>query len=651
MPPEEKSQIEELKKSLYSRTAPDVRTHRKLRFRDETSSVQKEWERPADGADGEGGAMATNPNKSYEDHSMSFFTKLLIGSAIFCVIAVGIGAYLFFNGTNMISADNIDIKISGPVSIPGGEPVSFDIAVTNKNNVDLQLVDMSVNFPAGTTDPADPAQELRKYTKLIGDLGTGSSASETVQAIIFGEENMQKQVVVSLTYSIKGSTAVFTKTKSYDVLINSSPILVTASSFKEITSGQEFDIKVDIKSNSGQTLKNILLTANYPAGFVFISSNLRSVSADNTVWRIGDIPAGAERNITIHGKIQGENSDVRTFRFSVGAQDSLQANRIGTEYMNVQNDISIQKPFVSVAIEVDNDGTNSDFVTEFDRSRNIDISWFNNLSVPVSNVVIVAHLSGNAYSKEAVVPENGYFRSTTDDIIWNQQTTPELASVAPGDTGKVSFSITPKDLSTDASQLVNPTIIISANISGDRTQESEVPESLSAITSRNIHVSSRVSLSGRIVRSIGPFINSGPIPPQAEQETTYTVLWAVDNTSNSVGNAKVTATIPAYVKWLGNISPSTEALTFDNNSGTISWDIGSLAAHANTSSRRREVAFQISFLPGVDLVGSSPVLVNPATLTALDSFTNAQLESSQGFLITSFSTDPSFKYNDSIVVR
>ncbi len=645
MPPEEKSQIEELKKTLYSRTAPDVRTRRKLRFKDEASSIQREWERPVEEE------VVSSLNKSYEDSSMSFFTKLLIGSGIFFVIAVGIGAFLFFNGSNLVSANNIDIKINGPVSISGGEPVSFDIAVTNKNSIDLQQVDLSVSFPSGSTEPSDPTQELRKYTKFIGDLSAGSSADDTVQAIIFGEENMQKQVVVSISYSIKGSTAIFTKTKSYDILINSSPILVTASSFKEITSGQEFDTKILVKSNSGQTLKNILLTASYPTGYEFISSNVKAVSADNSIWKIGDIPAGAERTITIRGKIQGEDSDMRIFRFSVGAQDSTQPNRIGTEYMNIQNDISIQKPFVSLAIGFDSDNSVNDFVAELDRSRSVEISWFNNLAVPVTNAVITVHLSGNAYSKDAVIPEDGYFRSSTDDIIWNQQTTPELASIAAGDSGKISFYVTPKDLSSDKSQTVNPRITILANVAGDRSQESQVPESLSAIASRNIHVSSRVSLSGRIVRSTGPFTNTGPIPPKAEQETTYTVLWTVDNTSNSVGDAKVSATLPAYVKWLGNISPSTESVTFDNNSGTILWDIGSLAARSNTSSRRRELAFQVSFLPGVDLVGTSPVLTNPATLTAVDGFTKAKLQSSQGYLITSFSTDPSYKYYDSVVAR
>ena len=647
MPPDEKSSIEDLKRSLYSRTTPEVRTRRKLRFHDDNSTVQKSWETVAE--ENPQTYFNNSYKNPYKDHSMSFLKKILIGSIIFCVIAVGVGAYFFFNGANLISANNINITINGPVSIPGGAPVSFDIALTNNNSVDLQSVDMAVNFPDGTTDPSDPTQVLKKYTQFIGNLNTSNTVHQTVQAIMFGEENMQKEVQVSLTYSVKGSSAIFTKVKTYDVLINSSPIIVTASSFKEITSGQEFDMKVRVKSNSSQTLKNVLLTASYPFGFVFMSSNLKPYSSDNTVWKIGDIPAGGESDITIHGKLQGEDSDLKSFRFSVGAQDSTNPKNIGTEYMSLQQDITIQKPFVSLGISIDSNTTNTDFVGQFDHTHQVSISWFNNLTVPVTNAVITAHLSGNAYDKNSIAPNGGYFRSATDDIIWNQQTNPELASLAAGGSGNISFSVIPKDLGNGTNQLVNPTIHITANVSGNRTQEAQVPESLTAINSRNIIVSSDISLSGRVVRSFGPFTNTGPIPPKAETETTYTVVWTVDNTSNSVGNAKVTATLPAYVKWLGNVSPSSENISFDSNSGTVSWNIGSLSNYSSGSSRRREVDFQISFLPGVDLVNQTPVLVNQAVLTAQDSFTGAQLQSTQNVLLTSFSTDPAFKFNDGVV--
>lgn len=647
MPPsDDNSRIEELKKSLYSREAPEVRTRRKLRWSEKPEQVRTSWGEPK-----EEEAAPQELNKKYEDHSMSFFTKLLIGSFIFCVIALGIGAYLFFNGANLVSANNINIEINGPVSIPGGEPVSFDVVATNKNNVDLQLVDMTVNFPAGTTDPSDPTKSLQTYQHTIGDLPAGGSSKQTVQAIIFGEENTQKTISVTLAYSIKGSSAVFTKTQTYDVLISSSPITVTVNSFGQITSGQEFDMSVDLKSNSEDTLKNVLLKADYPFGYTFISSNLPPKN-DNQTWQIGDIPPGADRTIVIHGKLEGEDSDTRVFHFTVGAGSGQNSNTIGTEYALQTQEMTIEKPFISLAVSVDNDQSSSgDHVGQFGQSEHVTINWFNNLSTAVSNVNITAKLSGSAYDKSSVTPDFGYYQSADNQIIWNQQTNPELASVAPGSSGTVSFSIIPRDLGTPDQPIVNPNIVISASVSGDRTQESNVSGNLSAAVTRNIDISSNVALTGRIIRSTGPFSNTGPIPPVADTPTTYTVDWTVDNTSSSVTNAQVVATLPPYVKWLGQTAPSTEDISYDQNTGTVTWNIGNVSTYTLGSNRRREADFQISLQPSVDQIGQSPTLVSQAKLTATDSYTNATLESDQDPLTTRFSTDPAYKEGDEIVAK
>lgn len=641
--PEDGNRIEELKESLYSRTAPPVRSRRKLRFSDEESTVQKGWERKED-ADARPKSVLT---KSYEDHSMSFFTKLFIGSAVFFIVALGIGTYLFFKGANLISADNIDIQISGPVSIPGGEPVKFDIKVINRNNVDLQVVDMSVDFPDGTTDPTDPTKELKTFREVLGDIPAGRSASKSVEAIIFGEENLQKQINVTATYSVKGSTSVFTKTKGYDVLIKSSPINATIDSFTEVTSGQEFEMKVSVKSNSPQTLKNVLMKASYPFGFTFISSDIKPLT-DNATWRIGDVPPGGERKITIRGKIQGEDGDLRVFRFAVGAQSSLNSQTIGTEYMALEHHMTIEKPFVSLRMSFENDEGNEDYVASFEDPIRVRLEWFNNLPVSVSNMQITAKITGNAYAASGVEPESGLFRSATGEIVWNQQTNSELRSAGAGESGSVTFTVIPKDKSTARSLITNPGLLITASVSGNRTQESRVPESLSSVASRAVRVASVATLTGRIVRTIGPFTNGGPIPPKADNATTYTVIWTVDNTTSLLSNAQVTATLPAYVKWTGSYAPSKESIVYEPNSGTVTWNVGNVETHTLASrgtgvSARREVMFQISFEPGINQVGESPVLVNRTTLSATDDYTRVRLESVQESLTTRFSTDPSYR--------
>ena len=643
-PADEKNRIEELKKSLYSRSAPDVRTRRKLRFTPADTVVQKDWNTAPEERE------APQLNTAYEDHSMSFFTKLLIASIVFCLIAVGLGAYLFFNGANLISANNIDINISGPVSIPGGAPVTFNIQVTNKNNVDLESADLAVDFPAGTTDPADSTQELKTYRELLGDIKAGNSAQKAVAAIMFGEENLQKQIAVSVTYKVKGSTTLFTKKTSYDVLINSSPIVVTVDSYTEITSGQEFDLKVKLKSNSQDILKNVLLKGNYPFGFTFISSSIKPLS-DNATWKIGDIPPGAERTITIHGKVQGEDGETRVFHFLAGAQSSTDPKSIGTQYMTVDHTMTMQKPFVSLGIAINNTDGPNDFVGQFGQNERVTIKWFNNLPTTVSNMVITAKLSGSAYDKTAVYPDQGYFNSATNEIVWNQQTTSGFESVGAGESGEVSFSLIPKDTSTAANPLVNPVVTVTAGVAGNRTEGQSVPEKLSSLATRTTRVSSNVALTGRVLRTIGPFVNMGPIPPKVEQSTSYTVVWTVDNTSSAVNNAQVIAGLPPYVKWLGQVSPSTEDVTYDENSGVVTWNIGNVNTYTLNSSRRREVYFQISFMPSINQADQTISLVNQSTLTATDSFTGAQLQSKQDYLTTRFSTDPNYKEGQSQVAR
>ncbi|MEK7641928.1 MAG: hypothetical protein AAB365_02955 [Patescibacteria group bacterium] len=647
MPPaEDQNRIEELKKSLYSRSAPDVRTRRKLRFTPTESTVQTAWERPPE----EESVAPTQLNTTYKDTSMSFLTKLLIGSLIFCVIAIGLGAYLFFNGSNLISGDNIAIDISGPVSIPGGAPVSFDIKVTNRNTVDLQSADLAVDFPDGTTDADDRVSELKNFRELLGDIPAGGTVTKTVKAIMFGEENLQRQIGVNVTYKVKGSTALFTKKTSYDVLINSSPIMLTVDSFEEITSGQEFEIKVSLKSNSQDVLKNVLLKGSYPFGWSYVSSDIKPL-ADNATWKIGDIPAGAERIVTIRGKVQGEDSESRVFRFTAGAQSAIDPKNIGTQYMSAEQSLTIQKPFISLAVAINNDDAPTDYVGQFGQNQRMSINWFNNLPTSVSNMVITAKLSGSAYDKATVQPDLGYFNSATNEITWNRQTNSDFGTVGAGESGSISFTLSPKDTGTALNPLINPTVVVAVSAAGSRAQGSSVPEKLSSSITRTTRVSSNVALTGRILRSIGPFTNTGPIPPKVEQATTYTVLWTVDNTSSAVGNARVTASLPAYVKWLGAINPSGESVTYDENTGLITWDIGNVSTYTEGSSRRREVYFQVSFQPSVNQADQSPTILNQATLTATDNFTGAQLQSKQDYLSTRFSTDPNYREGQATVVR
>lgn len=643
MPPAEKSRIEDLKRSLYERGAPEVRTRRRFRFSDRDSGLKTDWEHPKEP---EGPASL---NEVYEKHSMSFFAKLLIGSAVFCALALAGGAYIFLNGANLISANNIDITMSGPVSVSGGSTVPVSVTVVNKNNVTLRAATLEVDFPSGSADPSDPTKTMKPYQVVLGDLPPGGSITEQTGAVMFGEQDLEREITATVSYGIQGSSSVFTKIQTYAVLISSSPAVLSVSSFKEVASGQPFGMTVDLKSNSQDVLHNVLMKAAYPFGYSFKSSSIAPADAAGDSWFMGDLPPGADRQIVITGSLTGENSDTRAFRFSAGAQSRSDPAAISSVYAQAEQDVAVAKPFISVGMAIESDRSSSDYVGRFGQQVSVRVDWSNNLPETVSNAVITVHLSGSAYDPSGVSPGSGYFRSSTNDIVWDQRSDPALASVPAGGSGYEIFSVTPVDAgAVSGVQTVDPEVTLSASVSADRTQESGVSGQTAAIA-RNIKIASDATLSGRVVRTEGSFADSGPIPPKVDQKTAYTVVWTVDNTSNVLSNAQVTAVLPPYVSWTGQIDPTGADVSYDANSGTVTWNVGAVDTYTLGSSQRKSVSFQVVLQPGVDQIGQAPILVRQATLSAADSWTGGAVTGSQDPLTTSFSTDPAFKQGDDIV--
>jgi hypothetical protein len=158
-------------------------------------------------------------------------------------------------------------------------------------------------------------------------------------------------------------------------------------------------------------------------------------------------------------------------------------------------------------------------------------------------------------------------------------------------------------------------------------------------------------LTGRSLYSRGPFKNTGPIPPHAEEVTTYTVVLNARNTQNDISNGKVTAQLGSNVMWLGKVSPSTETVSYDELKKTIIWDIGTLPSGSGFDAVAREVNVQLSLTPSIGQVGNSPILLTNILFSGKDAFTQAEVTSSADPVTTKISTDPTYVQGDELVTK
>ncbi len=625
---EKRNKLEDIKKGLYSRDNATPPFKRRHSLGSNIVEAKTKW--------------SDDDLKKESDFKLPYKNIFLV-AVIFFIFAIGFASYKFFVSGNMISGDNIEIFIRGPVSIAGGEVLPLDIEVKNKNNVDLKVVDLKIQYPDGTRSPDDLSIPLVRYSELLGDINTGKSVKRLLKAVLFGEENVKKEIKFTVEYRVPGSNAIFYREKTYSILINSSPINLKVLGVGEISANQKTDFIIEIESNSLSVIKNLILKADYPFGFDYISANPKPSSVDDSVWSIGDLEPGAKRTIKLSGSINGQDGEERVFRFTVGTPDKLDDNTINTAFSIYTANVSIKKPFLGVNLFINGDSS-KEVVVNSGTKIIADIAWQNNLTTNIYDVAIKVKLSGKILDKTTVYTDEGFYNSLDNTITFDKQKNIAFASVEPGYQGETDFvfSLFGPQSQTGAS-FNNPEVDMDISVFGNRIGGGNVPQELLYSTTKRIKAASVLRLTSRSLRSVGPFENTGPIPQVAEQESTYTITWSATNLLNDVNDAKVTAVLPQYVKWNELTSPTIEKVNYNSSTNEVTWNIGGIKAGTGLTYYPREVSFNLSFTPSLSQVGEAPEILGQATIRGIDSFTNVEVGETKPRVTTEVVTDPNYK--------
>jgi len=639
-----KSKISQLEKVLDSRENKVFRKAKRHELHDQNIVVNQDWD---DNEFRVGEEIFSSPEKP---QGLSFPMKILIGSAIFFILALGIAAFKFLGGGNMVSGDNIDVTVKAPISVTGGEILPFEIEIRNNNNTTLSGVDMGITFPTGSRQADNISLPANRIQEYIGNISPGQVVKKNLAVVLFGSENEKKDISISLEYRITGSNSLFNKNKIVSVLISSAPVNIVVTGPQEVNTNQTVNYKVEVTSNSPTIIKDLLLKADYPFGFSFINS-VPNYYSKNNLWLIGDLEPGAKRTIMISGILNGQEGEERSFDFSLGAQSASDSQAIGVEFTSYLAAITIRRPFVSADIYFNGNDVDEYVIGSGEKIETV-IRWQNNLPYEVSDVSITAKITGNDVNKASIQVEGGFYRSIDNTIIFNKNTNSVFANLSPGQTGESKFSLSSfSSNSVTGSILSNPTINLEISVKGRRVDFQGGQENVLFSDTRKIKITSDPKLYAKALYSIGPFQNTGPIPPKAEQKTTYTVTWTVTNPLNNLSNARVSAVLPTYVEWLSSVSPDRERVDYNEDTGQVIWTIGNISAGAGIVSPAKEVSFRISFLPSVSQIGISPDLIGAATLTAKDNFTLVEVSNNFQGLNTRLTSDPNFDPNDDIVLQ
>ncbi len=636
MPNDTKSKIASLEEELYSK---DFKPHEV----DDSLDRKETLDAPSWNTRSEVSSLLEEKATAEKYHKM--MKKFLIVSIVFFVLATLVTSFVWWQGSNIISGENITVDVTAPNAVAGGEPFETKILVTNNNKVQIDVAVLFLEYPTGFYTVTDKST-LPRISENLGPIAPGETITKSINTLLYGEEGTQKNVSVILEYRMSGSNATQKKLGSYAVKISSSPVNVKLNQLKEASAGQDVEMIIDVESNSQNSQDDLLLIATYPFGFSFKSAD-PTPTYGTGIWNIGTLKAQEKRLIKIRGIIDGQEGEEKITNVSVGTRSERDERLIGIVYNTTNETLAVTKPFLSVDVAVDGKRA-PEYSVSFGKGIRADIFWQSNNPTKITDAIIDVKLRGEALDRYSIYSSNGgFYRSIDDTIVWDKAGDPDLSVIEMGDKGSLSFYFSPITFGVDTIRTVkNPEITLEVKARARRASDVGVSEEISTFASRKIRIGTDLRLAVRGLYFSGPFTNTGLLPPKVEKETTYTIVWTIRNASNNVSNVSVKTTLPIYVKWLGKISPDGEDIVYNNSESEVMWNVGRIPAGGT-----REAAFQISFLPSLSQIKTEPQLVGESFLIGFDDFTKTELQDRKASVRTSINADPKFLPNQGIVVE
>lgn len=561
---------------------------------------------------------------------------------IFLLIAIG--GYIYYL-LQPPSTPNVVMTFSDPGQIVVGQPFSLTITVSNKSKSVLQNAELNITLPDGLSFVGEDSTQ-RTLTESIGTLSSQTiNPPQTIQVIADPTAAGKSQTIsAQLTYQTAATaTTQFQNKASTAVTIGAqSALSLSYSAPSSIFSGQNFDITVNYQNNTAQALNGVQLTMQYPPAYHFVSSTTTApTGAASNVWNLGTVAPNATGTLVITGNIVGPTAAQYQLTGTIGATFSSQ------NYAAAAAPVSFAVTPSPLSLTIALNNTSSTYTSALSDSLHYVLTYKNNSSVTFQTVNISATLVGAMYDFSSL-KTSGTFNSKSNTITWYTANTPELASLAPGQSGTVDFTVTTKG-AFPIKQISNKnySLAVTAQATSPTVPPNTAGTNTTSITALTSKVGGEIDLTSDAFykEASTTIVNSGPYPPVVDQPTTYTIHWTIVNYSTDMQNVTVSAYLQSGSTFTGVATStglaSTSLPTYNAGTGQITWTIPYIPATTGVISTPAQTVFQITNTPSVNQNGQTITLLGPATLTATDVYTSSTVQNSAAAVTTHLTDDPS----------
>lgn len=550
-----------------------------------------------------------------------FVSKLAIGLIAGSIVVSAISIFYIFRFQN---TRGIDLSLSAPDEILSGVPFDLKVEFSNDSGAILEDARLTLSLPEGAAFFGRDPQILID-NKPLGNIGVGSLIQESYKIILFAPDGDSREFKATLNYSPASLGASFEKSKSVNVKVLSSGILLEMILPEKLTSGEEFEAKISYKNVSENDFSDLELKLEYPPSFTFSKASLAPASSNN-VWQLGDLRKNSEGEFSVAGSLIGSEGDAPEFNVILSTRTA------GQEYILHKSSAktSIASSPLSIAIILNN---GSDYIPKSGDLLNYTVSYVNNTSSELRNVAIRAQLVGEMFELNTAQTQ-GSFRLADNTLIWNSANTPHLARLDSGSAGVVNFSVrTKENYPIRSFSDKNFTLQVNAEAeSGNVFSKSRLETKVAGRLAVDAQAYFRDAKSG--------ILNRGSMPPRVGQPTNFTIHWLLNNFASDVSGVEVRAILGNNVKIVGEPKSNIGSVpVYNEATREMVWSIDRIQANRGVIGGAIEAIFQIEAVPTSESVGSYMPLLGQTTVRAKDDFTEKETVNLDASLTTALPDD------------
>ena len=544
-----------------------------------------------------------------KEHKWSFII------AIISLLIIAGAAFLLFNKgpANGPSQSNVLVSIDTPQTVSSGSQVIYKVTITNKESIDIQNVKLSLVYPNGftfQTSSPDPAQ-LDGTLFNLNNIPSGQSVPVSIKGTMTGNSGEVKQLSAIARYQFANLSSQFVSQSQIRTQISNSNVSLSFAGPTTTSNAQTVTYTVVYGNATSADMQNLVLSLSVPNHFI-ISSSSPQLDGNNSL-KIANLKAGQNQTLTIAGQFNGADSNEQdNLSAQISGQDSSSGDTLDIADASYQ--VTIQDPSLQLSADISDSGSGNQLASS---AKNVvmpgdtltyNIHFQNNGQTSANNLSITATIVGTAADLGSISAQNANIEN--NKVTWNGSEVSSLVSLAPQASGDLSMRFS---LSNPATKGVDKNMQVHVDLS---IVSQEYPQGFN-LTTPNQQIQTVPKLSDSV-----SFVN-GASPPKVNSISTYSVSITLTNSTNDIKDGVLTFSLPrvnAFDKSTVNAIES-QNVSYNSATNTLSWNVGTINAHAGQFSAARKLQFIITIQPSIADAGSNVKLVHDISFTGTDSFT------------------------------